>query len=402
MESLNEEGKGRDGPAPAPVVIGGMVLDINCSPSVDANRGTTTPGKIVYTLGGVARNIAECMSKLGAKPYLISAVGSDMAGNLLLEHWKLAGLSIEGILRHHSIETPSVCHIYDSKGEVAAGVANVEAVEKHLTATWIQNFKSNILSAPVLLLDANLNSSALEASCRLAAECNTPVWFEPVSVVKSRRIASIVNHITFASPNEDELIAMGNAVSGAEKFHPIKKGCPPLSIETMFQMLKPAISVLLHKGIKVLIVTIGSKGAFLCFRGMMGSIKKLVDLKRNQTPCFSKELIEAVTSKCPHNHIFNSFKPESRSNMCAVYYPALSTTSVARLTGAGDCLVGGTLASWCAGLDFMQCLAVGIAAAKAAVEVDANVPLEYSLAKLAVDAGIVYAGARPIFSPSML
>lgn len=36
--------------------------------------------QIVYTLGGVARNIAECMSKLGAKPYLISAVGFDMAG----------------------------------------------------------------------------------------------------------------------------------------------------------------------------------------------------------------------------------------------------------------------------------------------------------------------------------
>lgn len=36
------------------------------------------------------------MSKLGAKPYMISALGLDMAGNILLEHWKSAGLSIEG------------------------------------------------------------------------------------------------------------------------------------------------------------------------------------------------------------------------------------------------------------------------------------------------------------------
>lgn len=28
------------------VVIGGMVLDINATPSVPANRGTTTPGKV--------------------------------------------------------------------------------------------------------------------------------------------------------------------------------------------------------------------------------------------------------------------------------------------------------------------------------------------------------------------
>ncbi|GAY66543.1 hypothetical protein CUMW_249520 [Citrus unshiu] len=34
-----------------------------------------------YVLGGVARNVAECMSKLGAKPYMISALGLDMAGD---------------------------------------------------------------------------------------------------------------------------------------------------------------------------------------------------------------------------------------------------------------------------------------------------------------------------------
>jgi len=34
--------------------------------------------------GGVARNVAECMSKLGAKPYMISALGFDMAGKILI------------------------------------------------------------------------------------------------------------------------------------------------------------------------------------------------------------------------------------------------------------------------------------------------------------------------------
>lgn len=35
-----------------------------------------------YTAGGVARNIAECVAKLGTNPYMISALGSDMAGEL--------------------------------------------------------------------------------------------------------------------------------------------------------------------------------------------------------------------------------------------------------------------------------------------------------------------------------
>ncbi|KAL9413785.1 hypothetical protein AB3S75_042302 [Citrus x aurantiifolia] len=55
-------------------------LDIHATPSILANPRTTTPGKVNYVLGGVARNVAECMSKLGAKPNMISALALDMAG----------------------------------------------------------------------------------------------------------------------------------------------------------------------------------------------------------------------------------------------------------------------------------------------------------------------------------
>ncbi|KAF9684340.1 hypothetical protein SADUNF_Sadunf04G0108200 [Salix dunnii] len=45
---------------------------------IEVNNGLS---QVHYVLGGVARNIAECMSKLGTKPYMISALGNDMAGN---------------------------------------------------------------------------------------------------------------------------------------------------------------------------------------------------------------------------------------------------------------------------------------------------------------------------------
>lgn len=37
--------------------------------------------QVQYVSGGVARNVAECMSKLGNKPFMISVVGHDMAGD---------------------------------------------------------------------------------------------------------------------------------------------------------------------------------------------------------------------------------------------------------------------------------------------------------------------------------
>lgn len=383
------------------VIIGGMVLDIHATPSVPANPRTTTPGKVHYMLGGVARNVAECMSKLGTRPYMISAVGHDMAGNLLLEHWKSAGQCVEGIQRHQEIETAVVSNIFDVKGELAAAVASVEAIEKFVTPEWIEQFKYNIRSAPVVMVDANLSPPTLEASCRLAAELDVPVWFEPVSVIKSKRVVSVVKHITFASPNEDELIAMANALSAQDVFHPIEKDKKTIkcSIQSLFQLLKPAILVLLEKGIKVVFLTLGSDGVFLCTKGEPRFLEK--GAKRSNRHGSDSDLYVSINSSCPSNWFFKASMVDRGSKISAFHFPALPA-SVVRLTGAGDCLVGGTLASICAGLDVVQSLAVGIAAAKAAVESDANVPAAFNMAKISDDAKSVFFASKRLLSQSML
>lgn len=384
-----------------PVIIGGMVLDIHSTPSIPPLPRTTTPGKVVYTLGGVARNVADCVSKLGTRPYMISAVGHDMPGNLLLEHWKSNGLPVEGIRRGKDIETAVVCNMFDSEGELAAAVASVEAIEKFLTPEWIQQFKSNVRCAPVLMFDANLSPIALEATCRVAAQYNIPVWFEPVSVTKSKRVASVAKYITFASPNEDELIAMANAVCGGSVFHPVKIDNNEIkySPESLFRMLEPAVSVVLDSGIRVLVVTLGSYGVLLCSQGISG-YRKVGGFRRNKSSDFGKHLYDIVNSLCTPDRLFNTSIDDKSNNLFVVHYPAISA-SVVRLTGAGDCLVGGTLASICAGLDIMQSVAVGIAAAKAAVEAESNVPAEFNLASIADDARSVYFGAK-VFCKSML
>ncbi|XP_028784013.1 uncharacterized protein LOC114740064 [Neltuma alba] len=380
------------------VIIGGMVLDIHATPSMPANPRTTTPGRVRYVLGGVARNVAECMSKLGAKPYMISAIGLDMAGNLLLEQWKSAGLSIEGILKNSNIETPVVCNIFDANGEVAAGVASVEAIDKYLTPDWILHFESTIRPAPLLFVDANLNFPSLQASSKIAADSGCPVWFEPVSVTKSKRITSIVKHVTYTSPNEDELIAMANALLGADVFSPLEAN-HNLSTVSLFHMLKPAIWVLLEKGIKVVVLTLGSQGLILCSKGGPKHIKS--PLNKTTQSGSGEKLYKTIMQKCPPNSCFDVSEPNRSSRLSAVHFPSLPA-SVVRLTGAGDCLVGGTLASLCAGLDIMQSISVGIAVAKAAVEVEANVPSVISLAAIAHDAKTAYSGAKVLFHQSML
>lgn len=174
---------------------------------------------------------------------------------------------------------------------------------------------------------------------------------------------------------------MANALSSEDKFLPIQRnyGSVRPSIKSLFQVLKPAVWVLLEKGIRVVLVTLGPDGVFLCFKALHGVQK--CDFSKNKPSSFRRKLYEAINLSCTPNRILGA--PKLRTgHYIAVHFPALPA-SVVRLTGAGDCLVGGTIASICSGLDIMQSVAVGMAAAKGAVETETNIPAEYELTKIA-------------------
>ena len=85
------------------------------------------PGHIRQVCGGVARNVAECLSLLcrtdnhvahvGSMqlhlPLLISVLGMDAPGDVLLAYWTAAGLPTQGIRRLPGIPTPCVAVIFD-------------------------------------------------------------------------------------------------------------------------------------------------------------------------------------------------------------------------------------------------------------------------------------------------
>lgn len=171
---------------------------------------------------------------------------------------------------------------------------------------------------------------------------------------------------------------MANALTGENTFHPISRD--KHSTESLFQMLKPAICVLLEKDVKLVVVTLGPDGVFLCSKASPSSMRFGQGITKQHG--FSETLYKTVTSRCPSIQYSGAMQPGGGSQIFAVHFPALPA-SVVRVTGAGDCLVGGTLASICAGLDVMQSVAVGIAAAKAAVEAEINVPSEFNLAAIA-------------------
>eukprot|EP00850_Spirogloea_muscicola_P005766 SM000026S09015 [mRNA] locus=s26:925130:928204:- [translate_table: standard] len=259
-------------PGHPPVLIGAAVFDVQAAPVVGAELrpGTTTPGTVACLHGGVARNIAECMALMGAtQPLLVSIVGLDAFGNALVAHLESLGMPTRGIKRCRGVSTPVVTAIIGKSGDIMAGVADTRAVESELMFAWVHNFRHDIEAAPVVMVDANLLPSVLETVCNMAVRGKTPVWFEPVSVAKAVRAASILHQVTFVSPSQAELVAMAQALQQPELRTPLpcstsaSAAFPTAAAQA--EALDPYIRALLVAGVTYVVTTMGAGGALLSY-----------------------------------------------------------------------------------------------------------------------------------------
>eukprot|EP00850_Spirogloea_muscicola_P004198 SM000018S03563 [mRNA] locus=s18:71647:74755:+ [translate_table: standard] len=254
------------------VLIGAAVFDVQAAPVAGAElrAGTTTPGTVACLHGGVARNIAECMALMGTTPpLLVSIVGLDAFGYALLAHLESLGMPTRGIKRCRGVSTPVVTAIIGKGGDIMAGVADTRAVESELTSAWVHNFRHDIEAAPVVMVDANLLPSVLETVCNMAARGKTPVWFEPVSVAKAVRAASILHQVSFVSPSQAELVAMAQALQQPELRTPLPSLTSPSAVfptaAAHAEALEPYIRALLVRGVTYVVTTMGAGGALLSY-----------------------------------------------------------------------------------------------------------------------------------------
>ena len=122
----NGRGSGR------PVVVGGSVTDLVASPVAGTCLipRTSSPGTLMLAPGGVGRNIAEGLARLGAEPLLLTAVGDDAFGEQLLAH--AAELSAAGTPFHSDgvrlVEggrTATYTAVMDETNDLCAAVADM-------------------------------------------------------------------------------------------------------------------------------------------------------------------------------------------------------------------------------------------------------------------------------------
>ena len=171
-------------------------------------RGTSNPGNITTSSGGVARNVAENLARLGREVSMISRVGGDEAGREVVAH--LARLGIDtSMISVSARPTASYTAILEPDGELVLGLADMDLYDE---------------ITPELLDRARLPEHALRfAETNLPAATiawlldDAPVAVDAISVVKSRKLRGLLPRISilFATVVQAAEIAQVGSFSNA-------------------------------------------------------------------------------------------------------------------------------------------------------------------------------------------
>ena len=197
------------GEQPGVVVIGGANVDIKARSTRRATPMTSNPGWASMTPGGVGRNVAENLARLGVRTFLVSAIGRDALGDSLLSQTLAAGVRCEYIHRSE-LATGTYTAVLDSDGELIVAVADMAAVGA-LGPASVNQARDVITTAGLLVVDGNLAMSALTHASDLAGAAGVRTILEPVSVPKAALIASSITAdrpLYAVTPNRDELAAL--------------------------------------------------------------------------------------------------------------------------------------------------------------------------------------------------
>ncbi|CAL9696895.1 unnamed protein product [Knipowitschia caucasica] len=311
------------------VVIGGINVDFIAKGKTDTLLfGQTNPGSVCQSFGGVGRNIADSLSRLGHNPLFISATGTDTHSEAVFNHCK--HMNTSGVVKLHDKSTATYCAVITASGELSLGLGDMD-IHQQITEQYVAQFENTLASSTLVCLDGNLPVTTINYVCSLAKKHSMNVWYEPTDSDKASKpfLSEAWKSLSYTSPNLSELCTM-NKTLGLE--------VPQALPESLDEVLELAMTLSrpLLEHLHCLIVTLGPYGVLVCGESKDDSI------------------------------YLQPRKFKIKRQLGALYYPALNMTDkeIVNVSGAGDSLAGAMIAGMLQGRDVDRCVRMGLLAAQ--------------------------------------
>jgi pseudouridine kinase len=192
-----------DEPPPRVLAIGAAGVDMVGHVKGALEPRTSNAARIRLACGGVARNVAENLARLGQPTLLISATGSDFFGLHLRQQLVEAGVDTSALLVLDDRPSGAYLAIVDSTGQLHLALDDMRALEA-ITPEVLESHAPLFAGASMVFLDANLMPDAIAAAVRLAQQAGVPISADPVSRGLAGRLVPHLEDLFLITPNAGE------------------------------------------------------------------------------------------------------------------------------------------------------------------------------------------------------
>jgi len=208
---------------------------------IPAKGETILGGEFIMTPGGKGANQAVAAAKLGTEVYFVAKLGEDIFGRQSLSNFQKVGINTDYV--GQTKETPSGVALIavDDAGDnviVVAPGANLK-----LTPDDVKKAQSTIASSGAVAAQLEVPLETVEFAARLANDAGVPFILDPAPAQKL----------------SDDLLRMVDVLTPNETEAEILTGIKVTDENTAMNATKD----LLERGVKAVILTMGSKGYIL-------------------------------------------------------------------------------------------------------------------------------------------
>ena len=189
----------------SPVVcIGGANIDRKLRSKAPLQLGTSNPVYQEESYGGVARNIAENLARLGASTRLLCAVGDDAAGQSLLAQADSIGIDVGASLQVAGALSGTYTALLNDAGELVLAMAHMELCET-ITSEFLVSRQQQRANAIMTVADLNLPLESIQLLLDEAKHSLIPLVIVAVSQPKMARLPEHLAGLRLLILNQAEL-----------------------------------------------------------------------------------------------------------------------------------------------------------------------------------------------------
>jgi len=200
--------------SPHVLVIGAASIDVKGRAGKPLQLGASIPGEITVSFGGVGRNVAENLARLGQPTVLMSAVGRDPFGAQILEHTATAGVDVSRVIITPECHSAAYLALLDEAGSKAFAVDEMGTM-RLVTPAYIRSHRRLFENAAMLVLDGNLSPQSLASAIQIAKRHGVPVAVDPASSTLAPRLKKHMADLAMVRPNLAEAaILCGHPIHG--------------------------------------------------------------------------------------------------------------------------------------------------------------------------------------------